>query len=154
MASLRMLLYIVTLTYMLKVNICNANILETVRASEKRSKITLIKIDARHRIGPLRILYCMTFTYIFKIKHVKRWYLWNYESERKNAENNSIDTDIRHWVGQRRTLNTVTSDLNFQVQTFQTLTSLKRWCSARLSQRLAFSTGRHHSECCTPWSWT
>ena len=57
MSSSAIILYSVTLKKILKVNILNCNISETVRASVKMRAMTIIDADIRHRMASLQTLY-------------------------------------------------------------------------------------------------
>ena len=63
-----------TFTYSFKV--AHFETLKTMRANEKCSGMTFIKVDICQRMGPLRMLYSMTLTYIFKVNHFK-WLFWH-----------------------------------------------------------------------------
>ena len=74
------MLYIVTLTYIFKVTKLEMYLEngETVRASEKYSRSTLIEVDIilsrynkiKHRMEPLLMLYFVTLTKIFKVEGI------------------------------------------------------------------------------------
>ena len=63
------ILYLKILTYIFKVTKLEKLIAGKLRANEKFSIITFIKVDIRHQIGLLRMVCSVTFTKIVKVKH-------------------------------------------------------------------------------------
>ena len=59
-------------TYFQGHKIWNANIVKTVKASEKRAVVTFMEAGIRHSRSSLRMLYSVTLTYIFKVQRLKR----------------------------------------------------------------------------------
>ena len=103
MAILR-ILYIMTLTYFRGHTISGNrifNLWKTMKASEKCSSTTIIVVEIRHRMAPLRMLYIVILSYIFKVnKFLKIIYnIWKtVRASEQFSSTTFIEVDIRYQI--------------------------------------------------------